>query len=177
MNQGGRRVEGGIPYQEGTVRANGDVLRPDELSGNLPSLHERDIQGPHPGGGRKSLHGRHTGVYRDGKVTSRSQQEGVPDPTRKQAVSESGQVRIREGRGGIPWSDRREWPSRDGSQKGSGDHGLASTKEEKRHTGIPRVLQLLSPIHQGLWEDRQTVDKPNRKRRIPMRNSTTVGLR
>src|SRR6266852_1356407 len=176
MNQGGRRVEGGIPYQEGTVRADGDVLRVNELSSNLPSLHERDIQGPHPRGGRKGLHGRHTGVYRYSKGTSRSQQEGVPDPTRKQAVSEGGQVRIREGRGGIPWGDRWKWPSTDGSQKGSGDHGLASTKEEKGHTGIPQILQLLSPIYQGFQEDHQTLDKPNRKQGISVGCSTTISL-
>ena len=45
----------------------------------------------------------------------------------------------------VPQSDHQEWPSEDGSQKGSSDHGLANTKKEEglgfgAGTGKPAVF-------------------------------------
>src|SRR3984893_3326792 len=109
------------------------------------------------------LHGRHTPVCEHPGRTQKNDQTSLTASQRTRPLPQTRKMQVRTGRNRFLGHDHITEQCKDGSYQTSRNKRLASPNCSKASPFIPRILQLLSKIHQSLLRKSTTTHEPDKE--------------
>src|SRR5258707_3261015 len=187
LHKRGRQVESSLPYPRRALRADGYVLRTNQLPRYLPDDDEYDFPSRNRPRMAIRLHGRlghphETETGRNRGTTPTETSKPRPPYSRNAAktrpLPQTREVLFRTGRDRLPWGHCWQGQAGNGPSKVKRRRRLASAQKPHGRPLLPRIYRVLPILRPQLFQGRPTPPGPNQKAfSVALGRVSTQGLR